>query len=139
MALFLNGERVDLLTDLQTLGDPESLVGPFEGSLGVTDGGFVHATETSYDGFTGSIASVSVFNQPIGEREAQIRFLNELESTQIIEIDGTPVEVGVATEVASGAIVTLNADGTITYDPNGQFEELNVCLLYTSPSPRDRG
>jgi len=131
VALYVNGERVDLLTDLQTVEDAESLIGPFDGSLGVTDGGFVHATETTYDGFIGSIASVTVFDQAINETEARDRFLDATDGNRIIEINGQEVEVGVAQTLASGAIVTLNVDGTITYDPNvtndpnGQFEQLD--------------
>ncbi|MBI5618429.1 MAG: cadherin-like domain-containing protein, partial [Gammaproteobacteria bacterium] len=40
------------------------------------------------------------------------------------EIDGNAATVGVPVVLASGALATLNADGTITYDPNGQFDAL---------------
>ncbi len=42
----------------------------------------------------------------------------------IATIAGTPVSVGVPLALASGATVTLNGDGTITYDPNGAFDYL---------------
>ena len=43
---------------------------------------------------------------------------------------------------ANGVDVSINADGTFTYDPGATFDDLQVggsatCLLYTSPSPRD--
>jgi Ca2+-binding RTX toxin-like protein len=42
----------------------------------------------------------------------------------VTHIEGQVVSVGVVLTLASGAIVTLNADGTITYDPNGAFNNL---------------
>ena len=75
MALYVNGERVDLLTDVQGLGDLNLLAGAFEGSLGATQGGFVHANSTSYDNFTGSIAQVNAYNEAFTEIQVQNRFL----------------------------------------------------------------
>lgn len=42
----------------------------------------------------------------------------------IVEIDGQVATVGVAITLGSGARVTLNADGTIAYDPHGAFDWL---------------
>ncbi len=42
----------------------------------------------------------------------------------VIEINGLAVSIGVPVTLASGATVTLNADGTIGYHPNGQFDAL---------------
>jgi hypothetical protein len=39
-------------------------------------------------------------------------------------IDGQAATVGVAIAIASGAHVTLNSDGTLTYDPSGKFNAL---------------
>ncbi len=44
---------------------------------------------------------------------------------QITQVNGAAVSVGVPVTLASGALVTLNADGTFSYDPNGQFEGLD--------------
>lgn len=44
----------------------------------------------------------------------------------IVAIDGIAVSVGEPLVLASGASVVVNADGTISYNPNGQFEELAV-------------
>ncbi len=43
----------------------------------------------------------------------------------IAGIDGAIVTAGQTVLVASGARVTLNADGTLRYDPNGKFDHLN--------------
>ncbi len=43
----------------------------------------------------------------------------------IVAIDGSPFVFGSPVTIASGALVTVNADGSYTYDPNGAFEALN--------------
>ena len=72
----------------------------------------------------------------------------------VTEVNGDATAIGSQITLPSGALLTMNADGTYSYDPNGQFEGLavgesttdsftytiddgNLCLLYTSPSPRD--
>ncbi|MEX0312448.1 MAG: beta strand repeat-containing protein, partial [Tateyamaria sp.] len=42
----------------------------------------------------------------------------------ITSLDGTPVTAGEGVSLASGAIATLNADGTVTFDPNGAYDGL---------------
>ena len=41
-------------------------------------------------------------------------------------VNGNAVNVGVQITLASGALLTVNGDGTFTYDPNAQFESLGV-------------
>ena len=41
-------------------------------------------------------------------------------------VNGAAGDVGTQITLASGALLTLNADGTYSYDPNGQFEGLAV-------------
>ncbi|QDX25001.1 hypothetical protein FPZ54_02460 [Sphingomonas suaedae] len=42
----------------------------------------------------------------------------------VTHIDGQEIAVGGSVTLASGAIVTLNLDGTVTYDPNHRFDSL---------------
>ena len=42
----------------------------------------------------------------------------------VTEVDGVAADVGSLVVLPSGAHLTLNADGSFTYDPNGQFEDL---------------
>ena len=42
----------------------------------------------------------------------------------ISQIEGVPISVGQTVELPSGALVTLNADQTISFDPNGAFDDL---------------
>jgi VCBS repeat-containing protein len=47
-----------------------------------------------------------------------------LDVNRIVLINGTGVTIGAPVTLASGAIATLNANGTITYNPNGKFNTL---------------
>jgi len=40
-------------------------------------------------------------------------------------VNGSAGDVGIQVTLASGALLTLNADGSYAYDPNGQFNALN--------------
>ncbi len=44
----------------------------------------------------------------------------------VTQVNGNGGDVGVPIALASGALLTLNGDGTFDYDPNGQFEGLNL-------------
>jgi VCBS repeat-containing protein len=44
----------------------------------------------------------------------------------ITEVAGVAAVIDTPTALTSGALVTLRADGTIDYDPNGQFNALNA-------------
>ncbi|GJL87863.1 MAG: hypothetical protein DHS20C03_15720 [Minwuia thermotolerans] len=56
-------------------------------------------------------------------------------------VDGVAANVGSQVALASGALLTLNADGTFDYDPNGQFEGVGVgqtatdSFTYTATDP----
>ena len=41
------------------------------------------------------------------------------------EVNGSAASVGTQITLASGALLTVNADGSYSYDPNGQFDALN--------------
>ena len=43
----------------------------------------------------------------------------------VTEINGNAADVGEQITLASGALLTLNLDGSYSYNPNGQFESLN--------------
>jgi VCBS repeat-containing protein len=50
---------------------------------------------------------------------------------EVSEINGSTINVGNEISLTSGALLTLNDDGTFTYDPNGQFESLAVGEMAT--------
>ena len=49
----------------------------------------------------------------------------------VVAVQGVAAHVGQQIALPSGALLTLNADGTFAYDPNGQFESLNAGDLAT--------
>ncbi|MEH2091500.1 beta strand repeat-containing protein, partial [Nostoc sp.] len=51
---------------------------------------------------------------------------NDSNSLTVSTIDGRAVIVGTPITLSSGALVTLNANGSLTYDPNASFEVLGV-------------
>ncbi|WP_424971012.1 Ig-like domain-containing protein [Dinoroseobacter sp. S76] len=48
------------------------------------------------------------------------------DTLMVSQVNGSAANVGTQITLASGALLTLNADGTFDYDPNGQFEALAV-------------
>ena len=48
----------------------------------------------------------------------------ESDPLTVTEVNGVPGDVGSQITLTSGALLTLNADGSYDYDPNGQFETL---------------
>ncbi len=50
----------------------------------------------------------------------------EADALSIVAVGGDATAVGNQVVLASGALITINADGTYSYDPNGQFEALNT-------------
>jgi len=44
----------------------------------------------------------------------------------VTEVNGSAANVGILFALASGALLTVNADGSMSYDPNGQFESLGA-------------
>ncbi|MBD2388783.1 beta strand repeat-containing protein, partial [Cylindrospermum sp. FACHB-282] len=48
------------------------------------------------------------------------------DSLSVIKVNGNSVTVSTPITLASGALLTLNANGTFDYSPNGQFESLGV-------------
>lgn len=44
----------------------------------------------------------------------------------VYSVNGDTLAVGQTIELASGALLTLNSDGSYSYDPNGAFDDLNT-------------
>ena len=43
---------------------------------------------------------------------------------RVVSVDGQSAHVGATITLASGALLTVNADGCLSYDPNGKFDGL---------------
>ncbi len=50
----------------------------------------------------------------------------EGDTLTVSEVNGSAANVGSTITIGSGALLTVNADGSFTYDPNGQFEHLGA-------------
>ena len=46
------------------------------------------------------------------------------DSLQVTSVNGSLSDVGTQITLSSGALLTLNADGSFDYDPNGGFDDL---------------
>ncbi len=66
----------------------------------------------------------TVVNVPVGTGVLANDFDSDGDPITVIELDGVGANIGVPTALASGALVTLNADGSFDYDPNGAFDHL---------------
>ena len=52
----------------------------------------------------------------------------------VTAVNGVGASVGVQITLASGALLTLNSNGTFSYDPNGQFDSLAPGALIPTAS-----
>ncbi|MFI0848197.1 FG-GAP-like repeat-containing protein [Mesorhizobium sp. IMUNJ 23232] len=63
---------------------------------------------------------------------------NDPDSTlTVTKVNGVGADVGTQVTLASGALLTLNANGTFDYDPNGAFDDLPGSLSGASNLLRD--
>ena len=71
--------------------------------------------------FDGSISGSVLADNDFGaDRDA------EGDQFNVTAVNGQTASVGSQITLPSGALLTLNADGTYTYDPNGQFDSLSA-------------
>jgi VCBS repeat-containing protein len=103
----------------------------------------VSFTLTDGDGGTSNVATASVEVTPVNDTtdakddsantdEATVKTIDVLANDVAVDgpaksvshIDGTAIAVGGSVTLTSGAKVTLNQDGTLSYDPNGKFNHL---------------
>ncbi|ACC80158.1 beta strand repeat-containing protein [Nostoc punctiforme] len=62
-----------------------------------------------------------------GDTAVNIEVLaNDSNSLAVTAVNGRTVVVGTAITLSSGALITLNADGSFTYDPNAKFDSLVI-------------
>ena len=122
-------------TAIQALNIGESLTETFTYTIQDPDGATSSATYTvtiirsnekpiaTDDTFTATDEdTVTNFATPILANDTEI---DPSQTISVAQINGEPVNVGVPFEVSSGALVTLNPDNTISYDPNGGLDYLN--------------
>ena len=74
--------------------------------------------------FNGDIALLRFYEQALTAAEADTNFRAISNALRVTAVNGSPAAVGNPVALASGALLTLNVDGSFDYDPNGQFDYL---------------
>jgi VCBS repeat-containing protein len=101
-------------------------------SLGLTVRNFEHLRVEPADG--GNTAPVAVADEfPATEDEpiegnvlVNDTDVEDVKPTAVSAVNGDTSNVDAEITLASGALLTVNQNGTFSYDPNGKFEELGV-------------
>ncbi|MEJ6398959.1 Ig-like domain-containing protein, partial [Yoonia sp. 208BN28-4] len=116
------GEEIDFVEIEQILGTP------FNFGPDATDDGFGVGED---DGAT-PLGNVITGNNGNGADSDP-----ENDPLTVTAVDGDPANVGQPVDLADGGTVTINADGSVSFDPDGDFEDLGegeeatVSVTYT--------
>lgn len=91
-------------------------------------GSAAHIGSAAVDPSTATIVGETAVTDEITPRTIDV-LLNDMGADgamlHVTAIEDVPVAAGAEVTLASGAIVRFNADGTVTYDPNGAFDWLS--------------
>ncbi|MES0808112.1 Ig-like domain-containing protein [Roseibium sp. SCPC15] len=115
------------------LNDGQSDEDSFTYRISDGEGGFDEATVTiDIDGVSGNAAPVATNDSYNVDEDGTVSgnlLTNDNDADNdpltIVEVNGSNVAVGQQITLPSGALLTVNADGTFDYDPNGAFDGLN--------------
>jgi len=127
LTLYVNGTLVATDNSQTALNDwdggDDAGLGQFNGSINATS--IFGGVASDYTPFEGEMALLRFHaNDALDATEVATNFAAVAQTLTVTEVNGVGADVGNAVLLASGAIVTLNADGSYTYDPNGAFEAL---------------
>ena len=105
----------------------------------LADGGFVAMWKQAVDSYN-SVTMVRVFTAPGAAKDDAVAawedallegslladngFGADAGSVEVLGVNGVAASIGQQIVLASGALLTVNADGTYVYDPNGRFDHL---------------
>ncbi len=118
-------------------GNESGLVGNWR----LREGSGTSVTDLSSSGNNGTLGGGTPSQEPtwVGYSTDQDNILNiaasgvlvndvdaESDTLVVSEINGSAPNVGNPVALASGALVTLNVNGSFAYDPNGQFDSLTA-------------
>ncbi|MEQ1828577.1 MAG: LamG-like jellyroll fold domain-containing protein, partial [Pirellula sp.] len=96
-----------------------------------------NTTATSGNNFTGTIDEVAVYNTALTAAQIGMHYaatgllagdtdVDTGDTRTVTAINGVASRVGSQFELPSGALLTVQSDGTYDYDPNGAFDHLNA-------------
>ncbi len=129
------GSEISTNSDLLLTGNESGLVGNWQ----LREGSGTSVTDLSSSGNDGALGGGMAAQEPtwVGYATDQDTVLNiaaagvldndvdvDTDPLTLTHINGSAANVGSQITLSSGAFVILNADGSFTYDPNGQFDSL---------------
>lgn len=66
------------------------------------------------------------FGTSVLDNDTDVEASAMLQTLSVSEVNGVPGDVGSQITLTSGALLTMNSDGTYEYDPNGAFDSLSA-------------
>lgn len=123
--LYLNGELRDQLIDAPGYTQKIHLhTYNIDAGLG-TRVGTATGDNVAYTDFEGQIAKFETFGDLAALDEIEARYQNEQTGPTVANIQGQSLTPGTTVTLPSGALVIVNEDGSLRYDPNEAFESLD--------------
>ena len=122
--LYLNGQLADQVIDAPTISNNFSLRNSGDAGLGTFDGPSF-ADESLFTNFEGQVGQIEVFDNFEAGDEVEQRYLNAINLGEVVEIEGNVYAAGSTVSLASGALVNIQSNGDLLYDPNNAFNFLN--------------
>ena len=115
------------------LNDGQSDKDSFTYRISDGEGGFDNATVTiDISGISGNAAPVAVSDAYNVDEDGTVsgNLLSndsdaDNDTLNIVQVNGVAASVGQQITLSSGALLTVNANGTFDYDPNGAYDGLN--------------
>jgi len=105
----------------------EDIVGGFDtGTVTITINGLNDAPTANDDAVSAGETSVASGNVLADNGDGADSDPDASDVLTVTEVNGESGDIGAQITLASGALLTLNSDGSYDYDPNGQFEDLAV-------------
>ena len=98
----------------------DGLIDQVELSSTARSADWLAAQYQSMDGGLVGYGTAENYGVPANDTDA------DFDPISVIEVNGSAVDIGDQIVLASGALLTLNADGSFIYDTNGQFDALAV-------------
>ncbi|MGD1806092.1 Ig-like domain-containing protein [Dapis sp. BLCC M126] len=116
----VGGRAAPTFVDIDGDGDLDAFIGSGYGEIKFFENGFINtAPDAVDDTVTTDEDSLLSGNVLTNDSDA------ESDPLTVTAVNGNAADVNSQVTLTSGALLTVNSDGTFDYDPNGQFESLN--------------
>ena len=123
--LYLNGQLADELVDIPGYTSTIDFAS-FDVAAGLGKRvGNAAGDDLGATNFEGKIARFEVYDDLTSSDEVELRYWNLRSVPKTVEVAGQSYTVGSTIVLPSTALLHINQDGSLSYDPNGAFETLN--------------